>query len=116
MAIYSLGPLIGPAVGPIAGGFITETIGFKYVFIVITALCGVAALIGIPLLRETYAPVIRLRIARKSSDPEKAAKAHPHLLQAHGSSWHLITVNLVRPFMLLTRSFVCFILSLYMAL
>lgn len=116
MAIYSLGPLIGPAVGPIAGGFITETIGFKYVFIVIAGLCGLASLVGIPFLRETYAPVIRLRLAKQSADPEKTAKAHPHLIQNHGSTLHLIRVNLERPFILLTRSFVCFVLSLYMAL
>jgi MFS family permease len=51
MALYSLGPLlgtlsqlacdnslmlyIGPVIGPIAGGFIAETVGIKYVFIVI---------------------------------------------------------------------------------
>ncbi|KAI0758291.1 major facilitator superfamily domain-containing protein [Irpex lacteus] len=105
MAIYSLGPLIGPAVGPIAGGFITETVGFKWVFIVISVLCGIASIIGIPLLRETYGPVIRLRLAKHSADPEKAAKAHPHLMQNHGNG----------PFILLTRSLVCFVLSLYMA-
>ncbi len=116
MAVYSLGPLIGPAVGPIAGGFIGETIGYKYIFVVISALCGVAAVLGIPFLRETYSPVIRLRLAQKSSDPEKTAKMHPHLVQNHGSALHLIWVNLARPFILLTRSFVCFILSLYMAL
>ncbi|GJE84455.1 MFS general substrate transporter [Phanerochaete sordida] len=115
MAVYSLGPLIGPAVGPIAGGFISETIGFKYVFVVISALCGVAAALGIPFLRETYSPVIRLRLAQKLGDPEKAAAQHPHLVQNHGSMWHLIWVNLHRPFILLTRSFVCFVLSLYMA-
>ena len=116
MAVYSLGPLIGPAVGPIAGGFISETIGYKYVFIVISALCGLAAVIGIPFLRETYSPVIRLRLAQKSTDPEKAARMHPHLMQNHGGKWHLMWINLSRPFILLTRSFVCFILSLYMAL
>lgn len=116
MAVYSLGPLIGPAVGPIAGGFIAQTIGFKYVFIVIAALSAIAAAIGIPFLKETYAPVIRLRIANQSADPEAAAKSHPHLVQNHGSKWHLIWVNLHRPFVLFTRSFVCFILSLYMAL
>ncbi|KAI0347386.1 multidrug resistance protein 4 [Trametopsis cervina] len=115
MAIYSLGPLIGPAVGPIAGGFISETIGYKYVFIVISALCGLSAILGIPLLRETYAPVIRLRIAKHSEDPEKAAKAHPHLVQNHGGKWHLIWINLERPVILLTKSLVCFVLSLYMA-
>lgn len=51
MALYSVGPLIGPfstrsleqhsnlisgpAVGPVAGGFIAQTVGMKYVFIVI---------------------------------------------------------------------------------
>ena len=116
MAVYSLGPLIGPAVGPIAGGFIAETIGFKYIFIVIAATCGLAGALGIPLLRETYAPVIRFRIAKSSPDPEKTAMMHPHLVQNHGSELHLIWVNLSRPFILLTRSFVCFLLSLYMAL
>ena len=116
MAVYSLGPLVGPAVGPIAGGFISETIGYKYVFIVISGLCGIAAAIGIPFLRETYAPVIRLRLALKSADPEAAARSHPHLVQNHGGKWHLIWVNLHRPFILLTQSFVCFVLSLYMAL
>lgn len=116
MAVYSLGPLIGPAVGPIAGGFISETIGFKYIFVVIAALCGLAAALGILFFRETYSPVIRLRLARKAADLEKATKRHPQLLQNHGSKWHLIWVNLHRPFILLTRSFVCFILSLYMAL
>ncbi|KAJ3554503.1 hypothetical protein NM688_g3076 [Phlebia brevispora] len=115
MAVYSLGPLIGPAVGPIAGGFIAETIGFKYIFIVIAATCGVASACGIPFLRETYAPVIRLRIAQRSADPEKAAKAHPHLVHNHGGKLHLIWINLSRPFILLTQSFVCFVLSLYMA-
>ncbi|KIP12654.1 hypothetical protein PHLGIDRAFT_123755 [Phlebiopsis gigantea 11061_1 CR5-6] len=115
MAVYSLGPLIGPAVGPIAGGFISETVGYKYVFIVISALCGIASALGIPFLRETYSPVIRLRLAKASGDPEMFTKSHPHLVHNHTGKWHLIWINLHRPFILLTRSFVCFILSLYMA-
>ncbi|KZT65998.1 MFS general substrate transporter [Daedalea quercina L-15889] len=116
MAVFSLGPLIGPVVGPIAGGFIAQTIGFKYVFVVIAALCGVGAACGIPFLRETYHPVIRLRRAKRAADPEKAAMAHPHLIEEHAGKWHRIYVDLSRPFILLTRSYVCFLLSLYMAL
>ncbi|KAF9051365.1 multidrug resistance protein 4 [Panaeolus papilionaceus] len=115
MAIFSLGPLLGPALGPIAGGFITQTVGIKWVFIVIAIVCGVASLVGIPLLRETYAPVIRLRKARRSADPEAAARAHPILLQAHGSKTHILWVNLTRPIIMLCRSLICFVLSLYMA-
>lgn len=119
MAIYSLGPLLGPAVGPIAGGYIAQSIGYKYIFVLIAGLSAISAAIGIPLLRETYAPVIRMRIAKQSSeDPEKMAKKHPHLQAAHGpgSQWKLIWDSVARPFILLTRSMTCFLLSLYMAL
>ncbi|KAF5311123.1 hypothetical protein D9619_008078 [Psilocybe cf. subviscida] len=115
MALYSLGPLIGPVIGPVAGGFIAQTIGIKWVFIIIAITCGACGALGIPLLRETYGPVIRLRRAAKSEDPERSARAHPHLLQEHGSKLHVLWINLSRPIYLLSHSLICFILSLYMA-
>lgn len=115
MAIYTLGPLMGPVIGPIAGGFIAETIGFKYIFIVIVGFTGVGLLIGIPFLRETYAPVIRLRRARAMNDHEMAAKVHPDVAASDRGATHLIWINLSRPIMLLC-SLVCFMLSLYMSL
>ncbi|KAJ6561452.1 major facilitator superfamily domain-containing protein [Mycena vulgaris] len=115
MAIYSLGPLIGPVVGPIAGGFVTEKIGIKYVFIIVAGLGGVASAIGIPFLRETYSPILRLKIAKLSADPEKTAAAHPVLLAEHSSKLHYLWINLSRPAVLLFGSLVCFMLSLYMA-
>ncbi|EEB96934.1 hypothetical protein MPER_03842 [Moniliophthora perniciosa FA553] len=60
MALYTLGPRMGPVVGPIAGGFLS-TVGVKYIFIVIGSLSALASVIGIPLLRETYGPVVRAR-------------------------------------------------------
>ncbi|KIK56610.1 hypothetical protein GYMLUDRAFT_75996 [Collybiopsis luxurians FD-317 M1] len=113
MAIYSLGPLIGPAVGPIAGGFIAQNIEPKWVFIILAVLCGVSLLIGVPLLRETYAPVIRVRLARAQGDEEKAKNLHGPVSDI--SKLHYLWLNLTRPAILLTRSFICFILSLYMA-
>lgn len=117
MAIYSLGPLIGPAVGPIAGGFIAESIGIKWVFIVIAVLTAIASVVGIPLLKETYAPIIRLRRAKKQrgSDPEKAVKEGYHPSLEHTSKLGYLWLNLIRPVILITRSIVCFMLSLYMA-
>ncbi|OJA12253.1 hypothetical protein AZE42_04088 [Rhizopogon vesiculosus] len=113
MALFSLGPLLGPSVGPIVGGFVTETIGIAYVFYIIAALAGVCALFAIPLLRETYAPVIRLRLYKVAPDPEKAASGSPALTMG---KWAYIWINLKRPVIIITHSFICFILSLYMAL
>ena len=56
---------LGPAIGPIAGCFITQTIGIKWIFIVIAgssylfiyypAPCGIASAIGILFLRRSSA-------------------------------------------------------------
>lgn len=92
------------------GGFIAQTIGIEYVFYVIVALCGIASILAIPLFRETYAPVIRGRL-RASGDLEKEV-TNADSQDKLGYLW----LNLKRPVILLTRSFICFILSLYMAL
>lgn len=84
--------------------------------LVIAGLTGFSSALAIPILRETYAPIIRIRRERASGDPEKAAAAHPHLAAGHKSKLHVLWVNLSRPLVLLTRSFICFVLSLYMAL
>jgi len=122
-------------IGPIAGGYIAQTIGIKYIFIIIggqpllvfivrarshypltcVAICGVASIIAVPLLRETYAPVIRLHRAKKSGDLEALARI-PDLAHEQSDKWKFLWDNLKRPFVMLTRNFICFILSLYMAL
>ncbi len=82
MALFTLGPLIGPSVGPVAGGFIAETIGFKWIFIVIAIAAGVGALFGIPFLDESYAPVIQLIRAKKwAKDKEGDHPDHDVLLK-----------------------------------
>ncbi|KAG1728397.1 major facilitator superfamily domain-containing protein, partial [Suillus paluster] len=115
LALFSVGPLIGPAVGPAIGGFIAELVGVEYVFYVIVAISGVAEMLGIPLLRESYAPVIRLRRDTMTLDPEKLATGHPALPYQIGKCTYL-WLNLKQPVILFTRSLICFILSLYMAL
>lgn len=113
--------------------FVVQSIGYKYVFIstppasylrreanpiqVIAVLSGILAVLSIPFMDETYAPVVRVKYDMASDDPEKARNARRHLgpdVQLGG--WGFLWINLSRPIMLLTRSFICFVLSLYMAL
>ncbi|KAG0706897.1 major facilitator superfamily domain-containing protein [Suillus ampliporus] len=116
MALLSLGPVIGPSVGPIMGGFVAESIGIQYVFYLIAAISGVAAVLGIPLLRETYGPVIRLRRNKMAPNTEKTTAAYPISTAHHMDKWTYLWINLKRPIIILTRSFICFVLSLYLAL
>ncbi|KAF8187344.1 major facilitator superfamily domain-containing protein [Mycena galopus ATCC 62051] len=115
MAIYSLGPVIRPGLGPIMSGFVTGTIGIKYVFIIVAGLGGVASAPDIPFLKETYAPLLRLRLAKKAADPEKATLQHAVLVAQHSSKLYYLWINLSRPAVFLSGSPVCFMLSLYMA-
>uniref|UniRef100_D8PMZ4 Major facilitator superfamily (MFS) profile domain-containing protein n=1 Tax=Schizophyllum commune (strain H4-8 / FGSC 9210) TaxID=578458 RepID=D8PMZ4_SCHCM len=115
MGAFSMGPLIGPVVGPIAGGFIAQTVGVKWVFIVIACLNGVASAVGIPLLRETYHPILRKRIAKRNGDVERL-RVDPVVEEAGMSKIEIIWVNIQRPIMLLFGDIICFLLSLYMAL
>ncbi|KAG2361223.1 multidrug resistance protein 4 [Suillus spraguei] len=113
MALYFVGILIGPVVAPVMGGFIAESVGIQNVFYVVVGVCGVAAVLGIFFMRESYAPVIRLRREKISADLEKAATIHPAFTM---NKWAYLWINLKRPIMIMTHSFICFILSLYMAL
>jgi len=98
------------------GGFIAESVGIQYIFYLIAGLSGVAAVLGISLLRETYVPIIRLRHDKVAPDSEKVMAEHPSLTPHHTGKWAYLWTNLKRPVMIVTRSFICFILSLYMAL
>jgi hypothetical protein len=82
MAVYVAGLLVGAAIRglgiygltsrySITRGFIAQKISVKFVFIM-SAICCLAAMIGIPVLKETYAPVIQLKLEKRSLDPEKA--------------------------------------------
>lgn len=117
MAVYTLGPLLGPSFGPVAGGFIAETIGFKWIFIVIAIASGIGGVIGTLVLQETFAPVIRIRRARREiAKTGVKTIEHDVLLEQHLDYKHVLWVNMTRPFALLFGSFICFILSLYMGM
>lgn len=74
-------------------------------------------MLSIPFMDETYAPVIRMKYEMASGDPERARNARRHLgPDVQLSRWKFVWINLSRPVILLTCSFICFILSLYMAL
>ncbi|KAG2124939.1 major facilitator superfamily domain-containing protein [Suillus cothurnatus] len=115
MALYNLGPLIAPAIGPVMGGFMAESVGIQYDFYIVIAICGIAAVLGIPFMKESYAPVIRRRRENVGADLKESSE-HLSLTAGRMGKWAYLWINLKRPVMLLTRSFICFILSLYMAL
>jgi MFS family permease len=58
ISIYSLMPLLGPAIGPILGGVVTERASWSWVFYSISIVDAVIQIGGFIILRETFAPVL----------------------------------------------------------
>ncbi|KAG8862990.1 hypothetical protein FRB96_000410 [Tulasnella sp. 330] len=115
MAIYTMGPLIGPVVGPVAGGFIVQNLSYRWIFWIISMSGGAASIFGLIILEETYHPVIiEHREMKNFLDDEKRGtlSMRPHRPALKDILW----MNLTRPVMLLTRSFICFVMSLYMSI
>ncbi|GME39359.1 Lactonohydrolase [Neofusicoccum parvum] len=58
LSIYALGPLAGPAIGPIAAGYIVEKWSWRWIFFGASAFAFTMLVLGHFLLLETFAPVL----------------------------------------------------------
>lgn len=63
LSLYLLIPLLGAAVGPILGGFITENTTWRWMFWSTSILQGVFVVVSIPLFHESHAPTLLHRRA-----------------------------------------------------
>ncbi|KIO23183.1 hypothetical protein M407DRAFT_215295 [Tulasnella calospora MUT 4182] len=111
MGLFVLGPVVGPAIGPVAGGFIAQNLDYHWVFWVLAILVGAGSIVGIPTLRETYAPVIRARKAKAEGRTLPNDDATPK----DQSLFRMLSAHLTRPFVILTTDIICLNLSLYAA-
>ncbi|PLB39031.1 MFS transporter [Aspergillus candidus] len=115
IAIYSLAPLLGPAVGPIAGGFIAENTTWRWVFYSTSIVDAFIQFAGLFFLRETYGPRIlrdRAKQLRKDTGDEsyqtEDERQNKTLLQ-------VLRTSLVRPFRLLLTQPIVQVIAVYMA-
>lgn len=114
MSVYSLTPLLGPAIGPIAGGWIAERTSWRWVFYSTTIACAVIQAAGLYFLQETYAPVLlhrkKLRLIKETGNADLRTEFdHPDRTLAQ-----TLAIALTRPFRLLATQAIVQILALYM--
>ncbi|KAK5121368.1 hypothetical protein LTR85_005534 [Meristemomyces frigidus] len=65
LSVYSLIPLLGPAVGPIIGGYLTEGASWRWIYWATSIIQGVLVVFCLFIFKETYAPLILERRARR---------------------------------------------------
>ncbi|KAL8955854.1 MAG: hypothetical protein Q9183_006502, partial [Haloplaca sp. 2 TL-2023] len=108
-------PLLGPAIGPIMGGFVTEHTTWRWVFYVTSFADVLIQLMGLFFLRETYAPKILHLKAKKLRRTTGNTNLHTVHEQSEGGLLDLLKSNAGRPFRLLGTQPIVQVLCIYIA-
>lgn len=117
MSLFAAAPFLGPVLGPIIGGFLGENAGWKWVMGFLGLFSGAVWIIGSVLIPETYAPVLLRRRAEKLSKlTGKIYRSQIEVDQGKVSLKESFKIALSRPWILLFREPIVFLLSLYMAI
>ncbi|OTB03029.1 hypothetical protein M426DRAFT_322052 [Hypoxylon sp. CI-4A] len=115
MAAWALGPLLGPCVGPIAGGYLVEGAGWRWVYWLLAILAGVLIPLSVFFLRETFAPVL-LENRTKKLIKETGNVNLQSKLSGRLSPKDQFKLAIIRPVKLLVVTPIVTLLALYVAI
>lgn len=113
VGIYSLGPLLGPAVGPVCAGFIAERTTWRWCFWSTSIAATVVQLSGIFWLEETYAPVLLRRKCQRLIKETGNANLHVGAELAKSPS-EILGAALIRPTRMLATQPIVQVIAVYM--
>ncbi|KMU90574.1 multiple drug resistance protein [Coccidioides immitis H538.4] len=117
MGMFSIAPFLGPVLGPIIGGFLGMNAGWRWVEGFLAIFSGVLWIIGTLLVPETYAPVLlRKRANTLSKLSGKVYRSRIDIDQGRVTVSEAFATALSRPWILLFREPIVFLLSLYLAI
>lgn len=115
-AVFMAAPLLGPGLGPILGGFVSEGVGWRWIFWIMAIASGVTIFASIFLLHEMYEP--RLIELRRRKAMKRAGVAKP--TRPASEEWKifvdLMRHNLQRPFRMIATQVIVQILAVYMGI
>ena len=113
MALYSLMPLLGPAIGPIAGGFIAQYTTWRWVFWSTSIAAMLVQALGMFYLQETYAATLLDRKKKELIKITGNKELHTEFDTPNRKFSAHIGTAFKRPFKLLLTQPIVQILSLY---
>ncbi|CAJ2506858.1 Uu.00g080440.m01.CDS01 [Anthostomella pinea] len=116
-AMFATAPFLGPSIGPIVGGFLGESAGWRWVEGLMAAFTGVLWIVCSCVVPETYSPVLlRKRAAKLSKMTGKHYISKIDAGKPKQTIGQKFKVALSRPWKLLFREPIVLMTSLYMAI
>lgn len=115
MAAFSAAPFIGPAIGPLVGGFLSDHLGWRWLYWIQLIFSGFIWIVITFTVPETYAPAILARRAkkmRKETGDDKYVTEQDIDTRPFGDRMRIF---LIRPFQLLFMEPIVLLISLYMS-
>ena len=116
-SFFAVAPFLGPALGPIAGGFLGESKGWRWVEGMTAIFTGILWIVNTFVYPETYAPtLLRKRADALSKMTGKVYMAKIDLAMPRRSMTQQFKKSLMRPWILLFKEPIVLLTSLYMAI
>ncbi|MCJ1320194.1 hypothetical protein MMC15_005532 [Xylographa vitiligo] len=113
LSIMGLPPLLGPALGPVIGGFLTQSKGWRWAFWLSAITSGVCAILFLLICREPYKVVILRRKAARMRKETGNRALRSVYDNEDLSAKRLLKLALVRPLQMLLQSKILLLLALY---
>ncbi|KZS99303.1 MFS general substrate transporter [Sistotremastrum niveocremeum HHB9708] len=119
-ALYSMGPFLGPTLGPIVGGVVADSrLTWRFNFWLMFIFSGTLFLLGLLNMRETYAPVLLRRRARKLHKNSNYEVYYVSVYDADRPPLPFLqtmSLNLQRPFIMLAKEPIVTVLAIYVSM
>lgn len=115
MAAFSAAPFVGPAIGPLVGGFLSDALGWRWLYWIQLILSTFCWLLITFTVKETYAPTILSRRAKKLRKDLKSDRYVTEMELDERPLRQRLRIFLLRPFQLLFVEPIVLFISLYMS-
>lgn len=115
MAAFSAAPFIGPGVGPLVGGFLSQAGGWRWLYWIQLIMSGCVWILITFTVPETYTPKLlanRAKQLRKDTGDSKFVTEQDLDLRPFTQR---LSLFLLRPFQLLFRELIVFFIAVYMS-
>ncbi|KAJ5303882.1 NADP transhydrogenase beta subunit [Penicillium atrosanguineum] len=115
MAAFSAAPFLGPAIGPLAGGYLFDAAGWRWLYWLQLILSFVAWVLITFTVPETYAPILLKKRAAKLRKSENDDNYTTEAELDPRPMGQKLRIFLIRPFQLLFLEPIVFCIALYMS-